>query len=276
LPDWLQVYLNNETKVSCLFGEHLLSKYPHNPVALVEAPKTAIYGTLYFGFPEEPTNLLWLSVFNLISLTYDKCQALKGRNVYLFPDASKEGTAFKTWSSKANEIESQLSNTYFKVSDLLEQLAPDYDKEQGNDLADYLIKQDWREYRQQPKAEPVEAEQPQPVENSESEKREKSEDSNKHFISEKKEAVQVEVSEFEFEPKENENWTNDIAELESYFETIEPPTKLKLNECDFINDSSKFLESHFAIVKANKGTQAFIPYLNRLRELKQVLNVNYN
>ena len=46
IPNWLEGYNKNETKVSCLFGEHLLRKYPLNPVALVEAPKTAIYGTL--------------------------------------------------------------------------------------------------------------------------------------------------------------------------------------------------------------------------------------
>ena len=53
LPNWLTPYKKNESKVSCLFGEHLLSKYPHNPIALVEAPKTAIYSTLYFGTPEQ-------------------------------------------------------------------------------------------------------------------------------------------------------------------------------------------------------------------------------
>lgn len=59
-PVWMEAYKQNETKVSCLFGEHLLTKYPHNPVGLVEDPKTAIYGTLYFGGPEQPKNLLWL------------------------------------------------------------------------------------------------------------------------------------------------------------------------------------------------------------------------
>ena len=147
LPEWLEAYNKNETKVSCLFGEHLLSKYPYNPVALVEAPKTAIYGTLYFGFPEQPTNLLWLAVYNLSSLNLDKCKALKGRNVYLFPDLSKNGKAFELWSSKAKQIQSQLQSTYFTVSDLLEQLAPEQDKEQGKDLADYLIKQDWRLFK---------------------------------------------------------------------------------------------------------------------------------
>ena len=181
LPEWLEAYLNNDTKVSCLFGEHLLSKYPQNPIALVEAPKTAIYGTLYFGFPDEVSNFIWLSTFNLSSFSFEKCKVLKGRDVYLFPDASKDGTAFKDWSNRATEIESKLSGTRFIVSDLLEKLAPDRDKEQGNDLADYLILQDWKEYRPQP-----EAEIPK------SEKSENSEGSNKPFFKEKKE---VEISE---------------------------------------------------------------------------------
>ena len=48
LPEWLQAYNKNETKVSCLFGEHLLNRYKRNPVAIVEAPKTAVYCWLYF------------------------------------------------------------------------------------------------------------------------------------------------------------------------------------------------------------------------------------
>jgi hypothetical protein len=147
LPEWLKAYNENEIKVSCLFGEHLLTKYPHNPIAIVEAPKTAIYGTLYFGFPEQPKNLLWLAVYNLSSLNLNKCMALKGRNVFLFPDLSKEGKAFDLWSSKANEIQKHLQSTSFTVSDLLEQLAPEQDKQKGKDIADYLIKQDWKLYR---------------------------------------------------------------------------------------------------------------------------------
>jgi len=134
-------------KVSCLFGEHLLHQYPHNPVALVEAPKTAIYGTLYFGFPKQPNNLLWLAVYNLSSLNFNKCKVLKGREVFLFPDLSKDGRTFDVWSKKANEIQNKLEGTYFKVSDLLEQLASKKDKKNGYDIADYLIKLDWRNFR---------------------------------------------------------------------------------------------------------------------------------
>jgi len=151
IHSWLEAYNKNETKVSCLFGEHLLSKFPHNPITLVEAPKTAVYGTLYFGFPEQPENFLWLAVYNLSSLNFCKCQPLKGRNVYLFPDLSKDGKAFELWSSKAKEIETRLPGTKFTVSDLLERKATEREKEQGLDLADFLIRYDYRDFaKEQP------------------------------------------------------------------------------------------------------------------------------
>jgi len=63
LPKWLEAYIRQDKRISCLFGEHLLSKYPNNPIALVEAPKTAVYGTLYFGFPETPKDFIWLAEY---------------------------------------------------------------------------------------------------------------------------------------------------------------------------------------------------------------------
>jgi hypothetical protein len=149
LPEWLKNYRRNEIKVSCLFGEHLLNKFPYSPIALVEAPKTAIYGTLYFGFPETFKNLLWLAVYNLSSLNLNKCKALKGRKVFLFPDLSKESKAFDAWSIKANHIQHKLPNTMFITSDLLERLAPNTDKNKGYDIADYLINKDWRLFRKE-------------------------------------------------------------------------------------------------------------------------------
>lgn len=143
LPDWLKQYRNNERFVSCLFGEHLLNKYPVNPVALVEAPKTAIIGTLYYGLPDSPNQLLWLAVYNKSSLTYEKCKALKGRKVILFPDLN----AFTDWSAKAKEISANLPGSRFVVSDLLENNATEAEKINGLDLADYLIRFDFRQIR---------------------------------------------------------------------------------------------------------------------------------
>lgn len=147
LPEWLKCYLENDTMVSCLFGEHLLNKYETNPIALVEAPKTAIIGTLYFGLPDNPKNFLWLAVYNLSSLNIEKCKVLKGRKVVLFPDLN----AYENWSSKAKTFQRELPGTTFKVSDLLECKATDAEKAKGLDLADYLLRFDVKDFKKKEK-----------------------------------------------------------------------------------------------------------------------------
>ena len=299
LPDWLQAYCKSETKVSCLYGEHLLNRYKYNPVALIEAPKTAVYCSLYFGYPERSENFLWLAVYNLSSLNLNKCQALKGRDVYLFPDLSKDGKAFELWSNKAKEIESKLQGAKFHVSDLLEKLAPEQDKQNGNDIADYLIKQDWQQFRKQPVSLEIKTEpQPEqkPVETATREKSEKSEAlKKKYFLQNETRKPQssnnenltklhienltkpdIETPVFETVKKEQpQNWNNQINELETYFSETQLPTEpIKLNQCSMILNVSLFIESHFATVKANNGKRNFLPYLNRLQELKQVLTLN--
>ena len=66
LPDWLKAYTAQEKRISCLFGEHLLSSRTTTPIALVEAPKTAIYGTLFYP------KFTWLAVYNKSSFSIDK------------------------------------------------------------------------------------------------------------------------------------------------------------------------------------------------------------
>lgn len=268
LPEWLEAYTKQDKRISCLFGEHLLSKYHSNPVALVEAPKTAVYGTLYFGLPETPESLIWLAVYNKSSFTFDKLKALQGRFVYVFPDLSKDGNTFKEWETKAKEYESRLPGTRFIFSDLLEQLAPERDKSEGNDLADYLIKQDWRLFRKRN----IQEQPPQP----EPEKVTKVTHQQNIIFSHVEPLPKVEVFKTE-RIEQPQNWSNDIAELENYFASIELPTQpVKLNRCSTIKNCSLFIESHFATVKANNGKRTFLPYLNRLQELKQVLTTNLN
>ena len=150
LPQWLDGYNKQSRRVSCLFGEHLLDKYPHNPVALVEAPKTAIYATLYFGLPDDSIlTQIWLAVYNKSSFTLDRLQVLRGKNILTFPDLSKDGSTFREWQAKAREFETQLAGTRFMFSDLLERFAPDEHRERGLDIADYLIRLDWRRFRGQ-------------------------------------------------------------------------------------------------------------------------------
>ncbi len=61
----------------------------------------------------------------------------------LFPDLSKDGSAFARWSMIAGELRLQGFNVV--VSDYLEQIATDEQKAIGLDLADYLLDQ-WNGY----------------------------------------------------------------------------------------------------------------------------------
>ena len=160
LPEWLETYMSQDKKVSCLFGEHLLNKFPSNRIALVEAPKTAIYGTLYFGLPETPDQYLWIAVYNKSSFSLDKGKPLQGRCVDVFPDLSKDGGTFREWEAKAKEFERQLPGTQFKMYDFLEHEALEEDRVNGEDIADYLTKLDWRSFRSRKVKREAEVSQP--------------------------------------------------------------------------------------------------------------------
>lgn len=253
LPAWLQAYNKNESKVSCLFGEHLLSNYPNNPIALAEAPKTAIYGTLYLGQPQHnPKNFIWLAVYNKSSFSINKLKVLKGREVFVFPDLSKDGNTFKEWESKAKEYQKLLSGTRFKFSDLLERIATTEQKEKGADIADILINLDWRLFHKEqpkPKTDPIEKIEPVKV---------------------APEPYELITAETEF--SETEDWSETIKELESYYlnaQNLNDP--IQLNKGTKIISVPQFIEIHLTIVKANNGKKRFTPYLNRLQELKSIL-----
>ncbi len=268
LPEWLEAYTKQDKKVSCLFGEHLLNKYPINPIALVEAPKTAIYGALYFGLPESSENLIWLAVYNKSSFSIDKMELLRGRNVFVFPDLSKNGNTFKEWETKAKEFERQLTGTRFIFSDLLEKLANENDRNEGNDFADILIKLDWRLFRKEIEKEPPKA-QPQ----TESKKME--------TVDKIEPIIRVVPKQSVFRIKKNEPkkyaemWSSDVAEIEQFFSNITfPKEPMKLNDCSTILDVSKFIQSNLNVIKANNGNRTFLPYLERLRQLKNILTLN--
>lgn len=260
LPEWLKEYNKNETKVSCLFGEHLLRRYPNNPIALVEAPKTAIYGTLYFGFPDRKTDFIWLAVYNLSSLNLNKCQSLKGRKVSLFPDLSKGGKAFELWSTKAKVIQNKLNGSTFIVSDILERLAPEEDRAKGKDIADYLIENDWRPYRTIPiNEDKIEVGIPNPSSK-------ESEIIHSKYPS---------IIEDQFK-EESENWDPEINELELFFSNAQfENDPIALDKCSKILDVNKFLTQHLTVVKSNNGSRVFRPYLDRLKLLQSNLKTQF-
>ncbi|MFZ5978989.1 MAG: DUF6965 family protein [Bacteroidota bacterium] len=228
----------------CLFGQHLLIDKT-KPIAIVESEKTAVIASVYLP------RFIWVAVGSLTNLNAEKCSILKGRTVTLFPDLN----GFEKWSSRAKELS---HITIFTVSDLLERKATEAERKQGLDLADYLIRFNYKAFAL-PESEATEPptsvqplvdvkpfEQPEPV----------------YYFSKPEQPKTV-------------SWEQDITELENYFANIELPThSVKLNGCSTITNCSSFIESHLATVKANNGKQTFLPYLNRIQELKQIISNN--
>ncbi|MCX6186487.1 MAG: DUF6371 domain-containing protein, partial [Bacteroidetes bacterium] len=206
------------------------------PIAIVESEKTAVIASVYLP------QFIWVAVGSLTNLNAEKCSILQGRSVTLFPDLN----GFDKWSSKAKEL-SRLAT--FTVSDLLERKASEAERKQGFDIADYLIQFDYKQFViSEPTAPAVQL-----------------------VYEMKTERIELPIKEL------SANWDQDINELEKYFAEITLPAHpLKLNDYTTIIDCSLFVESHLATVKRNNGKRTFMPYLNRLQELKQVLTTNLN
>jgi hypothetical protein len=225
----------------CFFGEHLLTDNS-KPIAIVESEKTAIIASVYLP------QFIWIAAGNLNGLTAEKCAVLMGRSVVLYPDLNK---GFEVWSAKAKELS---YITKFKVSELLENVASDEERNNGLDLADYLIRYDYKEFIQ-PIQEPFKA----PVTTPEPLKTYEAKPITKELYAEDMPAL--------------DNWNSLIDELENFFKSITLPTEpVKIDTYTTINDVLFFIDSHLSIVKAQNGNKTFKPYLKRLQKLKLCLN----
>lgn len=111
---------------NCLFGEHLIRRYPKESIVLVESPKNALIGSL--SFPR----FVWVATGNKYQKKREVLLPLQGRNVIVIPDRD----AIQDWTSAIEKMK-DLAN--FVVSDYCEQHAvKDYPK---CDIADILIEQ---------------------------------------------------------------------------------------------------------------------------------------
>jgi hypothetical protein len=132
--DWVHNKLKQKKQLpedfnlqQCFFGEHLLKINPDKYVAIVKSEKSAIIASCIVP------DMVWLAAGNLNGLSVEKCQALKGRDVMLYPDLG----AFEKWSLKAVEIRKQCK-CKVTVSTLLEDEATDTDRANGLDIADFI------------------------------------------------------------------------------------------------------------------------------------------
>lgn len=65
-------------------------------------------------------------------------------------------------------------------------------------------------------------------------------------------------------------WTEEIESMEKFFE-ITPSGPIHLNQCETIINPSLFIRSHIDTLKGQNGNERYIPYLERMRELKKIL-----
>jgi hypothetical protein len=122
--------------VQCFFGEHLLSLFPNRKVAVVESEKSALIGSAYHP------DFVWLACGGADGLGDRKVRALRGRNVILWPDLGK----FELWEQKGKRMKRMLPDTCVRTSNLLDRIATEKDRQNGFDIADFLIRQKWEDY----------------------------------------------------------------------------------------------------------------------------------
>lgn len=142
LPTWLQSYIENGAKASpCLYGlPQLWTAPPDIPVAIVEAPKTAIIAAACYP------NYVWLAVGAKDYLTPERLAPVRHRSLLLVPDLDAyfdkkngQGRIIQGWLSKAADLERQGFNIE-EVFDISEGQATEEQREKGLDLADFILK----------------------------------------------------------------------------------------------------------------------------------------
>jgi len=124
---------DNYTLKQTLFGEHLLSHPENNDkiIGIVESEKTAIICSLCLP------DILWFATGSLNNLQSERMEAVRNRNVIFFPDTDEQSTAYNKWCSRAEELNQQ--GWHIQVSDYLENITTQEQRQQKIDIADLLI-----------------------------------------------------------------------------------------------------------------------------------------
>lgn len=70
-----------------------------------------------------------------------------------------------------------------------------------------------------------------------------------------------------------ENWDKEIEELENFFKSCQMPTEpIQLSKGEVIHNLKLFIDTHISVIKINNGKKVFIPYLDRLKLLKSLID----
>ena len=136
-PGWIHkdplLHIDLEAKEyrACLFGEHLLRRYPAASVHIVESEKTAIICAIAYGNLDKT---LWMACGGLQHLKPTMLEPLmrEGRRIYLWPD--KDGEA--KWRKFSDKID------YGQMAIYTKYLEQDWMPEDGEkaDIADIIVR----------------------------------------------------------------------------------------------------------------------------------------
>lgn len=109
----------------CLFGAHLLNRYPRHTVILVESPKNALIGAA--AYPE----YLWIAAGSKEMIKKESAlSCLRNRSVIVYPDKD----AIPEWREQLDRMK---HITAFKVADFAEVNSPADNAK--FDIADYIL-----------------------------------------------------------------------------------------------------------------------------------------
>lgn len=118
----------------CLFGEHLLARYPGKTVAIVESEKTAMIASGVFD------DCITLATGGFDNLKFEMCEALYGRDVILMPDNGKyksfmgnDGKPKDGWLEKGKLLRHMFER--LRIADIMEREA----KNPGDDIGDLIL-----------------------------------------------------------------------------------------------------------------------------------------
>jgi hypothetical protein len=229
----------------CFYGEQLL-KGNNKLVRIFESEATATHSAPFF-----PDSVCIATGGNngCKWTEKSKCSVLQGRTVILHPDID----AHDNWEQKAEILRGY--GITVQVSNLIKSNALKFAEQNGIEYNELVkLKYDLRDIL----------------------KHKKLSDFLKPEATETPPAVQLLVEAKPLEQPEQqkpESWEQDIYELEIYFADKALPTQPIRDKNGFtIIDCANYIESHFATVKANSNKKTFLPYLNRLQELRQILN----
>ena len=133
--DWVHTRIKNVLSPTfnisqCLFGEHLLAKYPEKNVALVESEKTAVVCSIVFS------QYVWVATGGKCNLTEERIRPLQKRRLIVFPDTDVKGECYQKWSEimgKGMFVHKPI------ISTVLENTANFDEKGRKIDIADWIL-----------------------------------------------------------------------------------------------------------------------------------------